>query len=74
VSANNILIIRPVKSHIVVDEWEACEMMAEEGSEGTPIFKADSVEDAIRKAEAYMQEEIVEFGYRICFPKNDEEN
>ena len=70
-SADNLILISPSKSHIVVDEWEAHEMMAEEDSEGTLIFTADSLEEAVKKAEDFISENEVEYGIRICFPKEE---
>lgn len=67
-SSNNIIIITPVKSHTVVDQWEAVDIDVE-GGDQNPIFTANSVEEAVRKAEEYMKENTVEYGYRLCFPK-----
>ena len=58
-SANNQLLIKKTKQGYIVKD------VCVEGGTGEIIFVAQNLETAIRKANKYMEENIVEYGLNI---------
>ena len=70
-SANNIIIIKEQKDGTYVAYDRCVEQQSEREEEGRKVFEAVDERDAVLKAQEYMKEEIVEYGYYFSFLPND---
>lgn len=69
-SANNILIIEEGKD----GQFRGYDLDVDAGKVGlpTPVFRALSLTSAIKKAELYCNDNIVEYNYRVSFFQDDD--